>query len=71
MNFIKGFFLKVSGEVSKMNLFNFLVFVAGAVEIFKPYIPTEYLPFIIGLIAMGNLYLRTFQSSGEPLSFKN
>ena len=70
MNFIKGFFLKVSGEVSKMNLLNFLVFVACAFEIFKPYIPTEYLPFIVGLIAMGNLYLRTFQSSGEPLSFK-
>ena len=61
------FLSKVNGQLSQMNIFNMLVFALGVIEIFRPMIPQEYIPYVVAGIAVVNLYLRTYQSSGVPI----
>lgn len=61
------FLTKVNGQLSQTNIFNLMVFGLGVVEIFRPLIPQEYIPYIVAGIAVVNLYLRTFQTGGEQI----
>ncbi|HJS83428.1 MAG TPA: hypothetical protein VJ742_11410 [Nitrososphaera sp.] len=63
MNILK----KVDGTYSKLNIFNLTVFVLGVVELVKPFVPQEYLVYVGLAVSIVNLYLRTFQSSGEAI----
>jgi hypothetical protein len=63
MNFLK----KVNGNFSVMNVFNFLMFIAACVDVVKPLLPAQYAPYLIAGVAIVNIYLRMFQSSGQPI----
>ena len=60
------YFTTKEGKVSKINLFALITVLTGLVDIYKPFIPVEYLPLIISTIGAVNFVFRTFfPSSGE------
>jgi hypothetical protein len=61
------FFTKVDGKVSATNVVALLIFVLGVLDIVKPYIPQEYLPYILVGVGIIQFYLRTFQGTDSPI----
>jgi hypothetical protein len=63
---MKSFIYKASGKVSKMNVVNIAVLLAALFDIFKPFIPQQYLEISIAVLAAVNVILRTFYTE-EPM----
>lgn len=53
-----------SGKVSKINVVALLTFIVGVIEIVKPQIPVEWLPYVITGIAVINFFVRTYFPQG-------
>jgi hypothetical protein len=62
-NFLK----KVNGTYSVMNVFNFLIFLIACVDVLKPLIPSQWEPWVLAGVGIVNIYIRMFQSSGQPI----
>lgn len=63
---LRDFFIKVNGKVSITSIVNILVFILGVLEIVTPYVPKEYLSYLVIAVAIINLYLRMV-SDGSSL----
>jgi hypothetical protein len=61
------YFTKADGKVSATNIVAVLIFVLGVLDIVKPYIPEDYLPFILVGVGVIQFYLRTFQGTDSPI----
>ena len=58
---------KEDGKISFTNILNIVAFATGVFELAKPFIPAEYIPYVILGFSVVNLYLRTFQTDGSPI----
>lgn len=62
------FITKENGQVSWLNALALLIaIVSGLYPIWQPFIPAEYTPGILAIIASLVFILRTFQSDGSPI----
>ena len=62
------YFTTQEGKISKINVFALLTFIVGLVDIWKPFLPAEYVIYLVPAIAAVNFALRTFfPQSGEVL----
>ena len=60
------YFTTNQGKVSKINLVSLVAFIVGVIDIVKPFIPAEYMPYILAGVAVVTFALRTFvPSSGD------
>jgi len=57
------YFTNKLGKVSKINVFALFTFLVGVLEIWKPFIPAEYVPYLVPTIAVITFALRTFYPS--------
>lgn len=57
----------VSGKLSKTVIFNLLVLFLGVIDLARPMLPPEYVPYIVLLVGTVNLVLRIFFTV-EPLA---
>lgn len=58
---------KENGQLSVSNLVNLVVLLTSLLEVWRPFIPAEYIPYIVAGIATLNLVLRTFQTDGVAI----
>ncbi len=58
---------KENGQLSVSNLLNLVVLLTSLLEVWRPFIPAEYIPYIVAGIATLNLVLRTFQTDGVAI----
>lgn len=58
---------KENGQLSVSNLVNLAVLLTSLLEVWRPFIPAEYIPYIVAGIATLNLILRTFQTDGVAI----
>lgn len=59
-------FTKQDGSISWQNVTSAVVTLLGLIEIVRPFIPADYLPYALALIGALNFYLRT-TSNGSPI----
>ena len=61
------YLMKENGKLSVSNLLNLVVLLSALLEVWRPFIPAEYIPEIVAGIASLNLVLRTFQTDGVAI----
>lgn len=59
---IRKVFQNPDGSVAKLNIFNLLVVVTALVEVWKPFIPAEYLPYVLAVVASITVIANVFSA---------
>jgi hypothetical protein len=60
-------FKKVDGTVSVANTLNILVFALAVIDIFKIFVPAQYVAYVVAVVAVINVYVRIFVTNGVPI----
>jgi hypothetical protein len=51
------------GSPAKLNIFNLLVVLTALVDVWKPFIPAEYLPYVLAVLASINVFVSVYNQS--------
>lgn len=51
------------GSPAKLNILNLLVVLTALVDVWKPFIPAEYLPYVLAVLASINVFVSVYNQS--------